>query len=72
MKKKFQKIGYFCILISVIVFIVFFGIIFINRKSILTCNDFHNLQQKADKVILFIGDGMGENHIEIGKKYLKQ
>ncbi len=72
MKKKFQKIGYFCILFSVIVFIVFFGIIFINRKSILTRNDFHNLQQKADKVILFIGDGMGENHIEIGKKYLNQ
>lgn len=55
-----------------IVFIGFFVIMFVHRRDIVRRNSFDNLQQKAEKVILCIGDGMGENHIEIGKKYLNQ
>lgn len=72
MKRKLQKIGYFCLISSMIVFIGFFVIMFVHRRDIVRRNSFDNLQQKAEKVILCIGDGMGENHIEIGKKYLNQ
>ena len=72
MKRKLQKIGYFCLISSMIVFIGFFVIMFVHRRDIVRRNSFDNIQQKAEKVILCIGDGMGENHIEIGKKYLNQ
>lgn len=67
MKRKLQKIGYFCLISSMIVFIGFFVIMFVHRRDIVRRNSFDNLQQKAEKVILCIGDGMGENILKLGK-----
>ena len=47
MKRKLQKIGYFCLISSMIVFIGFFVIMFVHRRDIVRRNSFDNLQQKA-------------------------
>lgn len=49
MKRKLQKIGYFCLISSMIVFIGFFVIMFVHRRDIVRRNSFDNLQQKAEK-----------------------
>ncbi len=70
MKKQKYKIGLYCLLMISIFCIVFFSAIFINRKVITTRYAFTDLYQQSSKVILFIGDGMGENHIEVAKEFL--
>ena len=47
-----------------------FGIIAIVKRSKIVTHDFVNVLPEKNKIILFIGDGMGENHIEIAQTYL--
>ncbi len=44
----------------------------IRRRNIVNQYDFANLQGEANRVILFIGDGMGENHLNVAEKYLER
>ena len=44
----------------------------IRRRNIVNQYDFANLQGEANRVILFIGDGMGENHLNVVEKYLER
>lgn len=52
---------------------LYLGIIFssflLYRNNISVLKDYSNYDGKASKVILFIGDGMGENHIKVTEKY---
>ena len=43
----------------------------IRRRNIVNQYDFANLQGEANRVILFIGDGMGENHLNVAEKYFQ-
>ena len=47
-----------------------FGIIAIVKRSKIVTHDFVNVLPEKNKIILFIGDGMGENHIKIAQTYL--
>lgn len=65
MKQKRKVLLSIILIISIIVLSLFgtyLGII-ISRKSQTNNLDFSSLSQCANKTILFIGDGMGENHI---------
>lgn len=56
----------------VLVFTISVGGIKIHRINLTTRYNFDFLNGKANKVILFIGDGMGENHIKITEAYTEK
>lgn len=69
--RKLKIVG--IILISIfIIFGLFICGLSITRNVIVNKNDFSYLKGKANKIILFIGDGMGENHIKISSTYLEK
>lgn len=71
MKKNIKRIFIISLMIVPVVLVSFLGII-IRRKINTTKNSFDFLNNQSDKVILFIGDGMGENHLKVASSYLKK
>ncbi len=71
MKKSLKIILSIFISIVVITTVVFGGIA-IYRNSIIEKNNFEYLNDACDKVVLFIGDGMGKNHIKTAEAYLEK
>ncbi len=72
MKNKYIKYGILSITLTCSIIIIFILSILLSRQIIINKNDFSYLNNEANKVILFIGDGMGENHIKIGETVLNQ
>lgn len=72
MKKLHLKIIYLFLLTISLIFLFVFGTILISRKVTYHNDNYLYLNGEANKVILFIGDGMGENHINIGQTYLQR
>lgn len=72
-KKKRAFLITICIL-STIFLAIFGGYvgIFVGRRSRLNTIDFSVLNGSANKVVLFIGDGMGENHIKVTSSYYEK
>ena len=52
------------------IFLIILSTIVISRNIKTIKNDYSFLEGKSNKVVLFIGDGMGENHIKISSLYL--
>ena len=74
MKKKLNKLIYVFIsvvLLFLIISAVFFGVLLYKRSRGLK-NDYKSLIGTANKVVLFIGDGMGDNHIKCASAYLEK
>lgn len=71
MKKNIKRFFIISLMIIPIVLVSFLGII-IRRKINTTKNSFNFLNNQSDKVILFIGDGMGENHLKVASSYLNK
>ena len=67
-KKLFKLLLSILNVIGIFLVILFAVIITRNIKTIK--NDYSFLEGKSNKVVLFIGDGMGENHIKISSLYL--
>lgn len=71
MKKSIKII--LSIIISVAVVVAgIFGIIAIQRKNIVEKGDYSAVNGASDRVVLFIGDGMGYNHIKTASAYLER
>ena len=70
MVKKITKITIITLSALIILFLGVAGVINIARASSKPESEFECLTGDANKVILFIGDGMGENHISNAKLYL--
>ena len=68
--KKSLMICFSVFLSLVIVAGLILGIIAIIKRAKIVTHDFVNVLPEKNKIILFIGDGMGENHIEIAQTYL--
>lgn len=66
------KITYLVLLSIATLFLLFFGTVLISRRITYNRDDYDYLNNEANKVILFIGDGMGENHITISSRYLER
>lgn len=74
MKKRlsrFNLIATAILSIILIIFGTFFSIIFYKRSRG-TKQSYLELNGSANKVVLFIGDGMGDNHIKTASAYLEQ
>lgn len=71
MKTKLFKIT-LAILNIIVLFITIIGCILISRTIITNKNDYSFLEGKSNKVVLFIGDGMGENHIKVSSLFLEK
>ena len=56
----------------IVLFITIIGGILISRTIITNKNDYSFLEGKSNKVVLFIGDGMGENHIKVSSLFLEK
>ncbi len=70
-KNKKLRITIIISLIILIVIVTFFGIyigVKIDRKN-RDRIDFSSVEGNANKIVMFIGDGMGENHIKVTSKY---
>lgn len=72
MRKKILKISAITLLSAIFLFLGIAGCINIVRYSNIPDDDFSYLKGDANKVILFIGDGMGEAHIENAEMYLEK
>ena len=75
MKKSLSKI--LAPIISAITLIAIFvlcafGTISIYRDKMLNSGNFEYLKNATDRVVLFVGDGMGENHIKTAGAYLER
>ena len=70
--KIILNIFIFTVLSGIIIFLATAGIINISRSNLENTDDFYYLTGDAKKVILFIGDGMGENHIKNGEMYFER
>lgn len=74
MKQKLSKFNLITTAILSIILIIFgtiFSIIFYKRSRG-TKQEYFELNGSADKVVLFIGDGMGDNHIKTASAYLER
>ena len=49
-----------------------FGAISVYRDKMLHSGNFEYLKDASDRVVLFVGDGMGENHIKTASAYLER
>lgn len=58
-------------LFAISIFGGFLGV-FIQRKSKQDTMDFSSLVSSANKTVLFIGDGMGENHIKVASAFYEK
>lgn len=58
-------------LFAISIFGGFLGV-FIQRKSKQNTMDFSSLVSSANKTVLFIGDGMGENHIKVASAFYEK
>ena len=56
----------------ILVFTITVGGIKIHRLTLTTRYNFDFLNGQANKVILFVGDGMGENHIKVTETYCEK
>ncbi len=70
-KQKTLKIVLIAIISCVLTVSIVFGILAIVNANT-PKHDYTDALPAKNKVILFIGDGMGENHIEIAKTYLER
>lgn len=70
MSKKAITITLCSVLAAIIAIVTIFGGIIISRNIQASKNNFAYLNNACDKVVLFIGDGMGENHIKAAESYL--
>ena len=68
--KKIIKLSCLIITSLILTFLLVAGSINVFRYASKNKDDFSYLSNKANKVILFIGDGMGVNHIENTELYL--
>ena len=68
--KKIIKLSCLIITSLILTFLLVAGTINVYRYASKNKDDFSYLSNKANKVILFIGDGMGVNHIENTELYL--
>ena len=62
----------FKILLSLLLVVV---TIFSLSLALVACNDnakFSELKGQSDRTILFIGDGMGDNHIKVTEAYMEK
>lgn len=74
MKQKLSKFNLITTAILSIILIIFgtiFSVIFYNRSRG-TKQEYLELNGSANKVVLFIGDGMGDNHIKTASAYLEE
>ncbi|MCM1260780.1 MAG: alkaline phosphatase [Prevotella sp.] len=71
MKKRIYKIIVSCILLIACISTITITTIYSARKQKLNRYDFQEYMHPSQKVILWIGDGMGENHIEVTKYYYR-
>lgn len=55
-----------------LILVIITGTINIKRVMVQIRDDYSFLNNQANKVILFIGDGMGQNQVENGKLYLQR
>lgn len=70
MKNKKFLINYLLLFLLITIYIgVIFSSFLLYRNNISALKDYSEYEGKASKVILFIGDGMGENHIKVTEKY---
>lgn len=71
MKKSLFKIT-LTLLNIICLFITIIGCVLLSRVVIVNKNNYSYLEGKSNKVILFIGDGMGENHIKVSSLFLEK
>lgn len=71
MKKRIYKVMSICIVLIICISTIVITTISGARKQKLNRYDFQTYVQPSEKVILWIGDGMGENHIEVTKHYYR-
>lgn len=70
MKNKRTIKGYALLTSIILVYLVIiFSSFLLYRNNISTFNNYDEYEGKANKIILFIGDGMGENHIKVTEQY---
>ncbi len=70
MKNKRTFINYLLIFSIVILYLlIIFCSFILYRKNISSVQDYQDYKGKSSRIILFIGDGMGENHIKVTEKY---
>lgn len=70
-KKRIYKIIGSCILLIICISAIVITTIYGARNQKLDRYDFQEYIQPSQKVILWIGDGMGENHIEVTEYYYR-
>lgn len=71
-KLHFLKKLFTLLFVVLIFYLIITTNFFIYRNKITTKNNYDDYIGKSNKVILFIGDGMGQNHIKITEKYLNR
>lgn len=69
---KKPKLILVIIMMFVILCLSIFSMIVMLNKKIYSSHNYRMILPKVPKVILMIGDGMGENHIKIGETYLER
>lgn len=72
MAKKITKIAIISLSVLILIFLGVASVINIVRAAQIPNEEFEYLTGDANKVILFIGDGMGENQIKNSKLYLEK
>lgn len=72
MKKSAFKILLSLLLVVVTIFSLSLALVACNKKDVGNTDVFATLKGQSDKVVLFIGDGMGENHIKVTEAYFEK